>query len=236
MPFQSRFPFRVIFVAALAIGLAGCGATGRPDLPRGNQMADSFAIPGPIQQNAQLRIKPYDILDVQVYQEPGLSVNDQTVDAAGNIMMPMLGEVPALGMSPNELSRDLERRFSQNLLRNPQVTVERKSGILDRVTVVGAVKKPGQYPVRGPVTLLDAISFAEGTTNVARRGDVAIIRMIEGRRAGAIFNLGEIEKGQTDDPAILPSDRIVVGTSVIAQGYRDLLQAVPLIGLYFRYF
>ena len=60
--------------------------------------------------------------------------------------------------------------------------------------------------------------------------------VIEGRRAGAIFNLGEIEKGQTDDPAILPSDRIVVGTSVIAQGYRDLLQAVPLIGLYFRYF
>lgn len=236
MPFQSRFPSRAILIAALALGLAGCGATGRPDLPHGSQMADAYAVPGAVQQNAQLRIKPYDILDVQVYQEPGLSVNDQTVDAAGNIMMPMLGEVSALGMSPNELSRDLERRFARSLLRNPQVTVERKAGILDRVTVVGAVKKPGQYPVRGPVTLLDAISFAEGLTPVARRGDVAIIRMIDGRRAGAIFNLGEIEKGQTDDPAILPSDRVVVGTSAIAQGYRDLLQAVPLLGLYFRYF
>lgn len=218
------------------MGLAACGATGRPDLPQGSQMSDVFPIPSEVQAAAQLRIKPYDVLDVTVYQEPGLSVEDQTVDAAGNVMMPMLGEIPALGMSPNELSRDLERRFSANLLRNPQVTVERKSGILDRVTVVGEVKKPGQYPVRGPVTLLDALAYAEGITNVARRSDVAVIRLIDGRRAGAIFSYNDIVQGKADDPAILPSDRVVVGTSAIAQGYRDLLQAVPLIGIGFRYF
>jgi polysaccharide export outer membrane protein len=234
--FPFRIPFRAAVVLTLSAGLVGCGATGRPDLPLGSQMNEDFAIPDAAQAEAQLRIKAYDILSVQVYQEPGLSVSDQTVDAAGNIMMPMLGEIPALGMSPNELSRDLERRFGASLLRNPQVTVERKSGILDRVTVVGAVKKPGQFPVRGPVTLLDAISLAEGITNVARRNDVAIIRTINGRRAGAIFSLDDIEQGQADDPAILPSDRVVVGTSAIAQGYRDLLQAVPLIGLGFRYF
>lgn len=199
-------------------------------------MPETFPIPGEAQAAAQLRIKPYDTLTVRVYQEPGLGVDELMVDAAGNIMMPMLGEVPALGKSPNELSRDLERRFSANLLRNPQVTVERKAGVLDRVTVVGAVKKPGQFPVRGPVTLLDALAYAEGVTNVARRKDVAVIRIIDGRRAGAIFNLGLIEQGLADDPAILPSDRIVVGTSAIAQGYRDLLQAVPLIGLGFREF
>lgn len=236
MIFQFRISLRAALALALAAGLTGCGATSRPDLPLGSQLGDTFVIPDAAQAEAQLRIKPYDVIAVRVYQEPGLSVEDQTVDAAGNIMMPMLGEVIALGMSPNELSRDLERRFSANLLRNPQVTVERKSGILDRVTVVGAVKKPGQFPVRGPVTLLDAISLAEGVTNVARRNDVAIIRMVDGRRAGAIFSLGDIEGGKADDPAILPSDRVVVGTSAIAQGYRDLLTAVPLIGLGFRYF
>lgn len=233
---RTSFFGRSGLIAAAAMALAGCGSTQRPDLPTGAQLPDLYTIPDARQADAQLRIKPYDTITVRVYQEPGLSVDDITVDAAGNLMMPMLGEVPAIGRSPNELSRDLERLFAQKLLRDPQVTVERKAGILDRVTVVGAVKKPGQFPVRGPVTLLDAISLAEGVSNVARRRDVAIIRMIDGRRAGAIFDLGLIERGMADDPAIFPADRVVVGTSAIAQGYRDLLQAVPLIGLGFRYF
>lgn len=223
----------LVLVSALA--LASCGSRGRPDLPNGSDLPQTYAIPDAVQAAAQLRLKPYDTLSVQVYQEPGLSVEEIMVDAAGNMMMPMLGEIPAIGKSPDELSRDIERRFAVNLLRNPQVTVERKKGVLDRVTVIGAVKKPGQFPVQGPVTLLDAISLAEGVTNVASRSNVAIIRMIDGRRAGALFSIADIEKGRVDDPAIFPSDRIVVGTSAIAQGYRDLLVAAPLL-YYFRYF
>lgn len=223
-------------IASAALFLSGCGATRHPNLPQGITIPASFPIPDAEQALAQLRIKPYDTVAVTVYQEPQLSVSEITVDAAGNVMLPMLGEISAQGMSPNELARNLEARLAQTLLRDPHVTVERKAGILDRVTVLGSVKTPGQYAVKGPVTLLDAISMAEGTTNIARRGDVAVIRMINGRRAGAIFDLGKIELGEATDPAIYPSDKIVVGTSLIASAYRDLLQATPLIGIGFRYF
>ncbi len=195
-------------------------------------MPETFAAPNQAQSDAQLRIKPFDKLNIKVYQEPELSVKEIIVDPAGSVMMPMLGEVSALGKSPAELARDIERRYTVSLLRNPQVTVERLEGVLDRVTVVGQVKKPGVFPVKGPVTLIDAISLAEGITPVARRSDVAIIRTINGQRAGALFSLEAIQNGTAEDPAIFPSDRVVVGTSAIAQGYRDLLQAAPLFYIF----
>ncbi|MDE8650476.1 polysaccharide biosynthesis/export family protein [Novosphingobium album (ex Liu et al. 2023)] len=199
-------------------------------------MAETFPVPTLAQAMAQLRLKPYDTVIVRVYQEPQLGVENGTIDAAGNLVVPILGEVPAAGRSPYELSQDIAGRLGANLLRHPNVTVERTGGLLDRVTVTGAVKNPGVYTVKGPATLVDVLALAEGTTNVARRSDVAIIRQVDGRRAGAIFDLAAIERGEADDPAVLPADKIVVGTSAIRQGYRDLLTATPLIGIAFRYF
>jgi polysaccharide biosynthesis/export protein len=223
---------KLALAAMLALTLAGCGTNGRSSLPLGTTMPETFSTPNQAQADAQLRLKPFDKLNIKVYQEPSLSVEDLLIDPAGGVMMPMLGEVPAVGKTPGELARDIERRYAVSLLRKPQVTVERIEGVLDRVTVIGQVKKPGVFPVKGPVTLIDAISLAEGLTPIARLGEVAIIRTINGQRAGALFSLADIQNGTAEDPAIFPSDRVVVGTSAIAQGYRDLLQAAPLLYIF----
>lgn len=199
-------------------------------------MPETFPVPNLEQAISQLRLKPYDTVDILVYQEPDLSLKAGQIDAAGNVLLPVLGEVQATGLSPAELSRDIERRLAARLLVNPQVSVQRSASVLNRVTVVGAVARAGLYEIKGPITMLDAITLAGGTTNVARRSDVAIIRQINGKRAGAIFDISEIERGELDDPAVLPSDKIVVGTSAIRQGYRDLLQVAPLLSIGLRAF
>ena len=172
------------------------------------------------------KIGPQDVLDVSVFKAPELSKSVQVADT-GSINMPLLGEVPAAGKTAQEVERDLAAKLGAKYLQKPQVTVFVKEYNSQRVTVEGAVKKPGVYPVRGRMTLLQLVATAEGFGDTAEQ-TVVVFRNTNGKRSGARFDVAEIRSGAVADPVILSGDVIIAPTSAMKEAYGMILKALPL--------
>lgn len=172
------------------------------------------------------KIGPLDVLEVSVFKVSDLSKTVQVADS-GTINLPLVGEVPAAGLTAQEVERDLTKKLGSKYLQNPQVTVFVKEYNSQRVTVEGAVRKPGVYPIRGSSTLLQMIATAEGVTELADN-DVAVFREVNGKRMAAKFNLSEIRSGQAADPPLQQGDTVIISTSALAAAYQNLLKALPI--------
>ena len=176
-----------------------------------------------------------DKLDVRVFQVEDLSFEDLVVDTSGNINMPLIGAVRGAGRTAGEMSADIAQRLAARYLRNPQVTVTVKEAASQKITVDGAVTKPGVYEMRGSTSLLQAVAMAEGPTRVADLTKVAVFRNIDGRRSVAVFDLSAIRQGRASDPAVFGDDVIVVDTSRLSSALREVVSALPALTA-FAYF
>jgi polysaccharide export outer membrane protein len=178
------------------------------------------------------KIEPLDSLKMTVFQVPDLS-GDYEVDLKGNVALPLVGTVKAAGMTTEELQADLQQRLKKYML-NPVVNlaVSAKPSARRSITVDGAVRQPGMFPVTGSLTLIQAISMARGLEQDANPRRVAIFRRVGGRRMAAAFDLTSIRRGQADDPEIHSGDVIVVDGAKAKAIQRDLLQAIPILGIF----
>lgn len=180
----------------------------------------------------EYRIGVSDKLAVRVFQVPDLSFDSLTVDTSGNIQMPLIGAVHAAGLTSGELSTAVAERLSSQYLRNPQVTVTVTEAASQKITVDGAVTKPGVYVMRGATSLLQAVAMAEGPTRVADLTKVAVFRTIDGQRSVALFDLAAIRQGRASDPAVLGDDVIVVDTSRMSSAMREVVGALPALSIF----
>lgn len=100
------------------------------------------------------------------------------------------------------------------------------------MTIDGAVKEGGSYPVGGTVSLIQAIAMAKGTTEDANARRVAVFRTVGGKRQAAAFDLTSIRRGQVPDPTIYPGDIIVVDGSSVKAAQKKILQSIPLLSIF----
>jgi len=177
-------------------------------------------------------IAPMDHLSVSVFQVPDLSLKDVEVDASGRITMPLIGDVLAAGRTANQLSADIAAQLTKGFLQNPQVSVTVESSANQKVTVEGAVMAPGVFQISGPTTLLQMIAMAKGPDKTADIRRVGIFRMVQGRRAAAVFDLKAIRSGNAEDPQVYANDVVVVQGSGAKSFWQGLLHATPLIGIF----
>ena len=184
---------------------------------------------------SEYRIGVGDKLDVRVFQVEDLSFEELVVDTFGNINLPLVGTVRSAGRTAGEMSTDIAGRLAVRYLRDPQVTVTVKEAASQKITVDGAVTKPGVYEMRGSTSLLQAVAMAEGPTRVADLTKVAVFRSIDGRRSVAIFDLSAIRQGRASDPQVLGDDVIVVDTSRLNSTLREVVAAIPAFAA-FAYF
>lgn len=182
--------------------------------------------------SADYTIGPLDEVSISVFQEPDLSIKEVPVDASGNIIMPLIGQVRAAGKTARDLAQDIGTRLGKNYLVNPQVSLVVTKSVSQRVTVEGQVTKPGVYEIEGRTTLLQAIALAQGPSPVARLDEVAIFRTIGGKRYAARFDLEAIRAGSAPDPAIQGQDVVVVGFSSLKSGIRTALTSLPILGTF----
>jgi polysaccharide export outer membrane protein len=162
---------------------------------------------------AQYRIGPDDTLDITVFQVPELTRTVQ-VDASGQFVLPLVGRVQAAGRTADEISALLTEKLQGRYLNDPLITVMVKQAVSQRVTVDGAVVKPGVYNLTGPTTLLQALALANGPDpRVANLRKVAIFRSEGGARRGRIYDLARIRDGKATDPEIRADDVVVVDAS-----------------------
>ena len=112
-----------------------------------------------------------DRLRITVFGEPELS-GEFVVDGAGQISMPLIGEITAAGKSIRDLQRLLETQYREGYLNNPQISAE----ILNYrpYYILGEVNRPGEYPYMSGLTVLNAVATAQGFTYRANKGSVFI--------------------------------------------------------------
>jgi len=211
--------------------LCACSST-TPIAASGAEAHLAFPAPAADRKTSDYRIGAQDKINVTVFQEPDLSLQDVRVDAAGDILFPLIGSVKAQGRTTAELSAEIAERLNSRYLVDPQVSVIVSSSVSQKVTVEGAVLAPGVYEVRGQTTLIEALAMAKGPNQVADLDQVVIFRFINGRRMAARFDLKDIRRGKTPDPEILGNDTVIVGSSGLKAAWRDAVVALPILTIF----
>jgi len=180
-----------------------------------------------ILSNRQYKIGPSDEIEVEVFQVPELS-GVEKVNARGYINMPLIGLVQVAGLTEEQAEQLIADKLRKDYLQDPQVNIDIKDYVSQQVTVLGSVKSPGVYPLKGPTTLLQAIALAGGPQSIAKVDNVLVFRSNEkGEVVGYIVNLGEIQKGARKDPRVVGNDRVVVpksGGKAMLKGVTDTLR------------
>ena len=177
------------------------------------------------------RIGPQDVLEISVFKVPELNRSVQVADV-GTINLPLVNEVMAVGRTPQELERDLTAKLGAKYLQSPQVTVNVREYNSQRVTVEGAVRNPGVYPIKGKSTLLQAMAYAGGVDMNVATNDILVFRTRDGKRYGAKFSLEAIRSGNAEDPMLVAGDVVVVNTSDVKSGFNNFLKILPVAGLF----
>ncbi len=196
-----------------------------------------FTAPDPIvpmSLDSSYKISLLDTLEIKVFKMEDLS-GEYDVDLTGRISMPLIGDVEAIQLTTSELDQRLTAKLGERYLENPDVSVAIKKSTGRSVTVDGAVREAGSYPVAGRMTLMQAVASAKGTNEEANIRRVGVFRQIDGKRQAAAFDLLSIRRGQEPDPLIYPGDIVVVDGSSIKAAQKQIMNAVPILSIFRPY-
>jgi len=192
-----------------------------------NADVDATASIASTADSGDYRIGPQDLLELQVFAVDALN-RTVRVNSRGFISLPLIGLVRAAGLTSEELEASIAEKLAEKYLQNPQVSVFIKEYTSQRVTVEGAVKKPGIYPIRGRTSLLQTLAAAEGLTTVADPDSIKIFRTDPetGNRVTLAFDLEKIRIGQARDPIVQNDDIVQVGESQGKSVAKELIEFI----------
>ena len=175
--------------------------------------------------SSEYRIGPQDLLEISVFGVNELN-RQARVNSNGQITLPLIGGVMAGGKTIPELEEELGRKYSEGYLQKPQVSVFVKEYTSQRVTLEGALDKPGIYALTGKTSLLQAVALAGGLDDLADPRAVVVFRNVDGKRMGAAFDLVAVRRGEMVDPQVYGDDIIVVersGSRTVVREFLDKL-------------
>jgi polysaccharide export outer membrane protein len=155
---------------------------------------------------AEYRIGVEDVLEISVWKEPQLNTT-APVRPDGKISVPLAGEVEAAGRTAKELEAELASRYATRI-NSPTVSVVVKELNASRVFVLGEVARPGVYPMRGALTVVQALALAGGLTEFADRDDIVILRRAESGQQRLKLDLEDAVGSAAIELA--PGDTVVV--------------------------
>lgn len=107
------------------------------------------------------KIGPEDLIEISVFEEEKLNKSVR-VSSQGNISLPLLGILRVKGLTANELEKEIGNLLAEKYLQDPHVSIFIKEYRNQRISVIGAVEKPGAYDVSGQKTILDLLGMAGG--------------------------------------------------------------------------
>jgi len=181
---------RLLILALAALALAGCVRKPAPQpiaqaapAPAATAAANPAAAMAAVLPPPADIVEPYtldsgDKLRIVVFGQDGLS-NSYTVDAAGNINMPLIGAVHARGLTPAALSQAIAAQLRNGFIREPHVAIEVET--YRPFFILGEVTFPGQYPFVPNMTVETAVAIAGGFTPRAYHFDVKLVRTMGGQ-------------------------------------------------------
>lgn len=182
------------------------------------------AVTAPARPGAhEYRIGPEDLLEVQVFGVEQLS-RTVRVNSRGQVSLPLIGALDVAGRTAQEAESAISARLGEKYLQNPQVSLFIKEYTTQRVTIEGAVNRPGIYPLRGHSTLLTSLALAGGQAALSDMTEVLLFRDDgSGRRVATTHDVEKIRRGELPDPEVVNDDLIVVNRSKSRAALKDSL-------------
>ena len=152
-----------------------------------------------------------DILEIVTWKEPDFSRAEVLVRTDGFISFPLLNDVQAAGLTPNELKISLQKGLT-NYVTNPEVTVTIRVSNSKRFYILGEVLNTAEYPLTKNLTVLQAFALAGGFTEWASKKEIILMRNENGQEKIYRVNYRDIIKGKdiSQNIAIRPDDTIIV--------------------------
>jgi polysaccharide export outer membrane protein len=194
-------------VLALALTFAGLTGSGTA---QARQRVPSPTSAATVTVPPDFVIGPEDVLGVMFWREPDIS-GDVAVRPDGVITLPLLGDIKAAGLRPEQLREQIEAA-ADKYLTDANVTVLVRQINSRKVFITGEVTTPGPYPLTGPRTVMQLIALAGGVTEYADTENVSILRQEQGRTRALKFNYKDVAKGKKLEQNIQlqPGDTVVV--------------------------
>jgi polysaccharide biosynthesis/export protein len=205
----------VLFLVAVA-GMTACAHGSQPTLHEPAHIATSMAERAMGARSAGSVIGPLDVLEVTVLEAPEFT-RTVRVSEAGAISLPLLGHVPAAGLTPHELEEELAARLRDAYMVDPQVSVHVTESASEPIYVVGEVQQPGAFTAAGAnrLTVLQAVALARGLKPAASRRGVYVIRSTpDGSTVQIPVPITRVLSGQEPDLVLEPSDIVYVPTNM----------------------
>ena len=196
-----RFAFAV--AAALTLILGACATPSYPPAPRLSDVDYNY------------HIGPADTVNIIVWRNPELSMS-VPVRPDGKITMPLVEDLPAIGRTPTELARDMEKALGK-YIRDPVVTVI-ATGFVgpagEQVRVIGEAAKPQALPFRKDMTVLDVMIAVGGLTDFADGNGARIFRVADGGKLYTVRLRDLLKRGDiTANAEMRPGDILIIPQS-----------------------
>lgn len=208
----------VLAVAVLGLSPAVLAVPQTAANPASTHAAAGTDRTGPVETGSETpttspgyRIGAGDVLQINVWNEPGASVTGVVVRPDGKVTLPLIKETDVLGMTPGELEKVLAAKLNQ-FIHGADVTVVVREIHSKKVYLVGAVNKVGPVLLLSQMTILQALAEAGGLTDYAKRKKIYVLRSENGKQLKLPFNYDAVVKGERIDQNLTlhPDDTIVV--------------------------
>lgn len=161
-------------------------------------------------------IGPGDIIRVDVWQNPELSMESIPVLPDGRFSTPLVRDIVAVGKTSTQLAKEIETRLAE-YVRMPQVTVTviHAASAFSQVKVIGQVRQPQALAYREGMTVLDAILAAGGLAEFAAPNRAKLIRTEDGKQKEIRLRLGRLlnDGDMSQNLALRPGDLLLVPES-----------------------
>jgi polysaccharide export outer membrane protein len=155
-------------------------------------------------------IGPDDILTVLFWRDKEMS-SEVAVRPDGMITLPLVNDVPAAGLTPEQLRQILTKAASK-YLEDPNVTIVVKAINSRKVFIMGMVGKPGPNPLSAPTTVMQLLAIAGGVHEFAKSDEIIILRTEGGKQVPHRFKYNDVKKGKNlkQNIELKPGDTIIV--------------------------
>lgn len=195
--------------------LAAAAVATLPVLPVAAESPAPAAAPQAQSVPDDYRIGPGDTLQVFVWRNPELTTT-VPVRPDGKISTPLVEDMPAVGKTPSQLARDVEKVLAE-YVKSPQVNVivTVPASAFSQVKVIGQVTHPMALPYRDGMTVLDAILAVGGLGNFSAGNRARLIRTVDGKQSEIHLKLENLVNSgdMTQNLGLRPGDVLVVPES-----------------------
>jgi polysaccharide export outer membrane protein len=169
-----------------------------PQLPAGASVPTGFTI------------GPDDVLAIVFWRDKDMSA-EVTVRPDGKITLPLINEVQAAGLTPEQL-RDSLQQAATKFVEDPTVSVVVKTINSRKVFITGSVSKPGAYLLSSDTTVMQLIAMSGGVLEFADSKNITIIRNENGKPTAYRFNYKDVlkHKNLKQNIELKPGDTVIV--------------------------